>query len=50
MKRLGLLLVLVAACKGPEREARMETPPAANPVTVVPLPPPVGEEVAVDYR
>src|SRR5437764_964374 len=50
MKRLGLLLVFVAACKGPEREARMEPPPAANPVTVVPLPPPVGEEVAVDYR
>jgi uncharacterized protein DUF4476 len=50
MKRLGLLLVLVAACKGPERQARMEPPPAANPVTVVPLPPPVGEEVAVDYR
>ena len=50
MKRLGLLLVLVAACKGPEREARMGPPPAANPVTVAPLPPPVGEEVAVDYR
>src|SRR2546430_8142141 len=50
MKGLGWLLVCVPACRGPEREARMEPPPAANPVTVVPLPPPVGEEVAVDYR
>src|SRR5207237_1195055 len=50
MKRLGLLLVFVAACKGPAQEAHKEPPPAPNPVTAVALPPPVGEEVAVDYR
>jgi len=50
MKRLALLLVFVAACKGPAREARTEPPPAPSPATVVTLPAPVGEEVAVDYR
>ena len=50
MKRLGLLLVFVAACKGPAQEARTEPPPVPSPATVVTAPAPVGEEVAVDYR
>ena len=50
MKRLGFLLVFVAACKGPAQEARTEPPPVPSPATVVTAPAPVGEEVAVDYR
>jgi hypothetical protein len=48
MKKL-LLLVCVAACKGPTQEARKEPAPAPAPAAVQP-PPVIGEEVAVDYR
>jgi len=49
MRKVGLLLVCVAACKGPAQEARKETTPPPSPATVMP-PPVVGEEVAVEYR
>src|SRR5207248_7079781 len=49
MRKVGLLLVCVAACKGPAQEARKETTPPPSPATVMP-PPGVGEEVAVEYR
>src|SRR5438309_641926 len=49
MRRLALLLVCVAACKGPAQEARKEPTPPASAATVVP-PPVVGDEVAVEYR
>src|SRR5438105_12860006 len=49
MRRLALLLVCVAARKGPAQEARKEPTPAASAATVVP-PPVVGDEVAVEYR
>jgi hypothetical protein len=50
MKKLGLLLVCVAACKGPTQEARKEPAAPAAPAAVLAPPPVVGEEVAVDYR
>src|SRR2546427_13104413 len=49
MRRLALLLVCVAACKGPAQEARKEPTPPASATTAVP-PPLVGDEVAVEYR
>ena len=49
MRKVGLLLVCVAACKGPAQEARKETTPPPSAATVMP-PPVVGEEVAVEYR
>lgn len=50
MKRLGLILLFVAACKGPAQEARPVPAPAPSPATVVAPPPAVGEDVGVDYR
>ena len=38
MRRLGLLLVFVAACKGPAQEARTEPPPVPSSATVVTAP------------
>jgi hypothetical protein len=50
MRKLALLLVCAAACKGPSQEARKE-PPQAAPATAAVVPAPaVGDDVAVEYR
>jgi len=50
MRKLALLLAVVASCKGPSQEARKEPPQPAPSSGAVVAPPVVGEEVAVDYR
>jgi len=50
MRKLALLLAMVAACKGPSQETRKEPPQPPPSSGAVAPPPVVGEEVAVDYR
>jgi hypothetical protein len=51
MRKLALLLVCLAACKGPREEARKEParPPAPAPAPVLAAPV-LGEDTAVEYR
>ena len=50
MRKLLLLAVCAAACRGPAGEARKQPAPAPAPAAAPAAPEAIGEEVALDYR